>query len=265
MALNLDKIKSRLNSLSNNNNKSNLLWKPTPGKQVVRIVPYKFDPENPFIELYFHYNLNGKTFLSPDTYNRPDPIVEFANKLKGTGNKEDWSQGRALSPKMRTYVPVIVRGEEGLGVRFWGFGKQVYQELMGIVLDEDNEWGDITDLKEGRDIVVEFKTAKETGRSYPETSIRVKLKTSTAVDPKDTKMLDMLTQQTNITELFPEPTYDELKSAMESHLSTEDDEDVVSESVDSPSEESDAKVASTSSKPKASSDVSDAFDELFNG
>ena len=155
MALDISKLRNRLNSLSNNKSKSMIIWKPNPGKQVVRIVPYKFEPENPFIELKFHYGLNGKTFLSPDTFGRPDPIVEFASNLKSTGDKEDWKFGRNLEPKMRTFVPVIVRGEEQEGVRFWGFGKQVYQELLSIIADPD--YGDITDIKGGRDILVEFK------------------------------------------------------------------------------------------------------------
>ena len=34
---------------------------------------------------------------------------------------------RKLESKMRTFAPIIVRGEETQGVKFWGFGKTVYQ------------------------------------------------------------------------------------------------------------------------------------------
>ena len=101
MPLDLNKIKSRLDTLKNNTTKSTALWKPQ-GKQTIRIVPYAHNPENPFIELLFHYNMNGKTYLSPSSFGRPDPIVEFANKLKKSGSKDDWKQGRALEPKLRT-------------------------------------------------------------------------------------------------------------------------------------------------------------------
>ena len=66
MAIDISKLKSRLNSLSNTNQKSNLIWKPKPGKQIVRIVPYKFDPENPFIELKFHYNIGKYPNKKPE-------------------------------------------------------------------------------------------------------------------------------------------------------------------------------------------------------
>lgn len=274
MPLNLDKIKSRLNSLSNTNSKSTLIWKPSPGKQVVRIVPYKFNVENPFIELKFHYGLNGKTYLSPDSFNRPDPIVEFSNKLKKSGDKEEWKFGKKIEPKMRTFVPVIVRGEESQGVKFWGFGKNVYQEILSIISDPD--YGDITDMSNGRDIVVEFKTAEETGKSFPETSIRVKPNTSPAVPPTDKDLISKLSNQTNILELFPELSYEELKGVMEAwlHSSENGEEPTASPSAEAAeanvTEAAAPAVASSGKSPSAAAskantdDTLKAFDNLFN-
>ena len=170
--MDLNAIKKRLNQLQTSNTRTSNLWKPQPGTQVVRIVPYKFNRDNPFIELYFHYDLGGKNYLSPISFGRPDPIEEFAQKLKSTGSKEDYRLGRKIEAKMRTFTPIVVRGEEKEGVRFWGFGKTVYQELLSIIADPD--YGDITDAVSGRDVAVEFKTAEETGKSFPSTTIRVK-------------------------------------------------------------------------------------------
>ena len=170
--MDINAIKQRLCQLKETNTKQSSLWKPQPGNQVVRIVPYKFNKDNPFIELYFHYDVAKRTYLSPISFGRPDPIEEFATKLKQTGNKDDWRLGRKLDAKMRTFLPVVVRGQEAEGVKFWGFGKTVYQELLGFIADPD--YGDIADPLSGRDISVEFKTAEETGASFPSTSIRVK-------------------------------------------------------------------------------------------
>ena len=49
------------------------------------------------------------------SFGRPDPIEEFAQKLKSTGSKEDYRLGRKVEAKMRTYAPVVVRGEENQG------------------------------------------------------------------------------------------------------------------------------------------------------
>jgi len=272
MAINIDKIKSRLNSLSNTNTKSNLIWKPSPGKQTIRIVPYKFNQESPFIELKFHYGLNNKTYLSPDSFNRPDPIVEFSNKLKKTGDKEEWKFGKKIEPKMRTFVPIVVRGAEAEGVKFWGFGKNVYQEILSIISDPD--FGDITDPTTGRDIVVEFRTAEETGKQFPETSIRVKPNVSPAVDPNNTLLVSKLQNQTNILELFPELSYDELKGVMEAWLHSSNSEEEsptpVVEEVETAAVEAAAIPAKSNKSPSATtskvnaSDVTKAFDNLFN-
>lgn len=105
--------------------------------------------------------------------------------------------GRKLEPKMRVYVPVIVRGQEREGVKFWGFGKQLYQELLGFFAID---YGDLSDPKTGRDIVVTVKSPEETGRDYAETSIRIKPKETIVTDNQE--VLDKIKQQSKITELY---------------------------------------------------------------
>ena len=57
MAIDLDAIRKKLNNLQSQTTRTSNLWKPEPGKQQIRIVPYQHNKDNPFIELYFHYNL----------------------------------------------------------------------------------------------------------------------------------------------------------------------------------------------------------------
>lgn len=275
MALDLNKIKARLNAMTEKNTTRAALWKPKPGKSVVRIVPYTHCKENPFIELYFHYNFNNKTYLSPSSFGRPDPVVELANQLKRSGTKEDYKQGKALEPKMRVYVPVIVRGEESEGVKFWGFGKQVYQELLNIIADPD--YGDISDLSGGRDITVELSPKEQTGKDFPETSVRVKPNQTPAFDIKDKALLEKVKNQKNITEIFPEPSYDDLTKALEKWLNSSNDSsdsteqttstDEVAESVKSDEPEvkkpSNQSVSGETGKTVSKEDISKQFDELF--
>jgi hypothetical protein len=270
MAINLDAIKSRLNKLQNTQRKTVELWKPAPGKHQVRIAPYKFNKENPFIELYFHYNINNKTYLSPMSFGRPDPIVEFADKLKRMGDKEDWKAAKRMEPKLRTFVPVLVRGEEGEGVRFWGFGKTVYQEILGYIADPD--YGDITDANEGRDIVVEIQSAEDAGTSYPVTTIRVKPKETPLADTKE-QMDAFLNNQVAITDLYQELTYNELKSVLEGWLnpsaaSNEEVESASAETLSSTADEDEPtpapKAAPAAAPAKKLDDVAAAFDDLFN-
>ena len=272
MAINLDAIKSRLNKLQNTQRTTVELWKPAPGKHTIRLVPYKFNKENPFIELYFHYNINNKTYLSPMSFGRPDPIVEFADKLKRMGDKEDWKAAKKMEPKLRTFVPVLVRTEEGEGVRFWGFGKTVYQEILGYMADPD--YGDITDPETGRDITVEVVSAEDSGTSYPVTTIRVKPKeTPLAATKEETDKY--LNNQKEITELYSELTYAELKNVLEGWLNpsaaaSEEEKSVSAETLSSTAtDEDEAPFDTTPSKPAAApakklDDVAAAFDDLFN-
>ena len=275
----------RFSSLQNNTKKSDSIFKPANGKSQVRIVPYKFNKDIPFIELYFHYNINNKTYLSPMSFGRPDPIVEFAEKLKRTGDTDDWKAGKKMEPKLRTFVPVIVRGKESEGVKFWGFGKTVYQDILGYIADPD--YGDITDPNTGRDIVLEVMSAEESNASYPTTTIRVKPATSKLADSPET-IQQLLDGQKEITELYQELSYAELKSVLENWLnpSAAVNDEIVEEleapkpkaqpavqqknvsvdlggtsdiSGDLPWEKEEAAKA-----PKAKDDVASAFDDLFN-
>lgn len=283
MAIDLKTIKNRLATLKNASAKSNDFWKPKPGKYVIRIVPYTHNKDNPFIELYFHYGMNNKTYLSPASFNRPDPIVEFSDKLKKMGG-DDWKAGKKLEPKLRTFVPVLVRGEESEGIRFWGFGKTVYQDLLNYIADVD--YGDITDPMTGRDITVEITSPEENGTSYQMTTIRPKPR-ETPLSEDSKKLEEYLTTQPNIADLWEELSYKELNEIFSRWLngntaendestaptpqsvnSTDDDED--NDGLESALEanakkfrkdEDDEPAVTTKSKV---SDAAAAFDDLFN-
>lgn len=252
MAIDLNAIRNRLNTLQTKVTKTDNLWKPQPGKQQIRILPYVHNPSNPFIELYFHFGFGGKNIISPSSFGEADPLLEFAEKLKATGNREDYQLSRKLTPKMRTYVPVLVRGEESEGVKFWGFGKNVYQELLGFFADPD--YGDLTDPVNGRDVTVEFKTAAELGKSYPETYIRVKPNTTPISE--DSNVLEMAKDQIELPNMFKRVSYEEMETMLKQWLETGE----VSDSNEQP-------VAETSQPTQATSpasNVKDAFDDLFN-
>ena len=250
--MDLNAIRKRLGQLQTTNNRTSSLWKPQPGKTQIRIVPYAFNKDNPFIELFFHYNLNNRSYLSPISFGRPDPIEEFAQKLKASGNKEDYQLSKKLEAKMRTFAPVIVRGEESQGVKFWGFGKTVYQELLSIIADPD--YGDISDPVNGRDVSVEFISAEESGASFPKTNIRVK-PNQTPISDEPAVLEKVKTSQKDITEIYQEQSYDDLTNVLNEWLNPNEDstEEVKQESV-STSDLGTSKVK----------DTSEAFDELFN-
>lgn len=267
----------RFNSLQNNTKKSDSIWKPANGKSLIRIVPYKFNKDIPFIELYFHYNINNKTYLSPMSFGRPDPIVEFAEKLKRTGDTDDWKAGKKMEPKLRTFVPVVVRGKENEGVKFWGFGKTVYQDILGYIADPD--YGDITDPMTGRDIVLDVTSAEESNAAYPTTAIRIK-PTQTKLSDDPAVVQSLLENQKNITELYQELSYAELKTVLENWLNpgAAPADDEIVEELEAPKTKVVAQPSAKSNPDdeigdlpwekkepsKTKDDVASAFDDLFN-
>jgi len=272
MSIDFDALKKKLNKLQGQNQRSNSTWRPSEGKSLIRIVPWKEKPEWPFIELYFHY-IGGKTQLSPITFGDPDPLVEFADKLRGSGdNKDDWNKARQFYPKLRTFAPVIVRGEEEAGVRFYGFGKTVYTQLLTTINDPD--WGDITDPQTGRDISLLYTPKKKSDTNFAKTEVLVKPAQTPITE--DAKLLKkFLNEQPDIYEIFTAPSYEELEQFLVRYLNPDQDESVTTEektpeaasktdALDFEDDSDDDSDDDESDVDDEGTDIQNAFEDLFN-
>ena len=234
--MDINAIKQRLNALQSTNNTgkkekidySKVYWKPKEeGKYQIRIVPSKLNPKNPFQEVFVHYGFSKFPIYALTNWGEKDPIVEFAAQLRKTNDKENWSLAKKLDPKMRVFAPVIVRGEEEKGVRLWEFGKEIYMQLLGIAEDED--YGDYTDINEGRDFTVDVVKGDIGGRQGLKSSIRIKPKT-TALSSDASMIQTFLKEQPVLLEIQRKMDFDALKEVLQNWLSPEDaTEDVIDE------------------------------------
>jgi hypothetical protein len=195
------------------------------GKQTIRIVPSAYNKSNPFSELYFHYGIDKNPIISPTNWGEKDPIVEFAKQLRTSKDKESWRLARKLDPKMRVFVPVIVRGEEADGVKLWGFGKEIYMELLSMVEDEDI--GDYTDIVSGRDLNLTTVGADTTGTGFNKTTVRARTKESTLTDD-DTLLQTILKDQPDPLKVFSRMSFDDMKSVLQKWLAPDEEEGVIS-------------------------------------
>jgi hypothetical protein len=265
--MDLNLIKSKLGALQQKNsggtNKdlSQVIWKPSPGKHSVRIVPSAYNKSNPFKEMFFHYGIGKRTMVSLVNFGEKDPIVEFADQLRKSSDKENWQMAKKLSPKMRVFVPVVVRGEEDKGVRLWEFGKQIYMELLAIAEDEDV--GDYTDPVEGRDLTIETTDPATNGTGFNQSKVRVRTKI-TPLSADSAQVQAWLTTQPDPTTLFKKYAYDEMKSSLLEWLNPgEETETPAEEPAKAPvAEAPKAPGYSLNAKPKV--DVDKAFDDLFS-
>ena len=242
---------------------SSIFWRPTIGKQQIRIVPSAFNSKNPFTELKFYYGITNKVMISPQNFGEKDPIQLFAQKLReGEYNRENYVLAKKLDAKTRIFAPVLVRGEEDKGVRLWQFGKTVYEELLSLAVDE--EIGDYTDVSSGRDLTVETVGPESTGTPYNKSSVRVRLKTSPLHADANT-VQGYLKDQPEPSKIFKRFTFDEMKSALEKWLSPEDaneEGEVVSEPAVPFDDKPKSSFSLDTSNVKKSKE--DAFDDLFD-
>ena len=125
--------------------------------------------------------------------------------------------------------------------------------------DLDADYGDITDLMNGRDIDVEFTPAE--GGAFPKTAIRVKPNTQPATDDKE--IAQKIMNQPQITDLFPEPSYQELEKALAEWMNPENADSDVEEDEEEDAAPAPAKASKSTTSNKVDN-VASAFDDLFN-
>ena len=62
MAIDLSKMRAKLDALQNKDSGDNKFWRPSDGEQAIRIVPT--EDGDPFREFHFHYNVGQNRGLS---------------------------------------------------------------------------------------------------------------------------------------------------------------------------------------------------------
>ena len=226
--MNLDAIKKRLESMQKttnnggNNYPKSRRFKPSVGKQTVRVVPFKYNKDYPFTEMKFYYGIGSrKVIASPLNWGEKDPIAEFAKQLRGTNDKENWRLAKKLDPKTRFFAPVIVRGEEAEGVQMWEFGKEIYEAFLQMAADE--EVGDFTDIMNGRDIKLTTVGPDTTGTPYNRTTISPSMKQTQLSNDKNS-VETWLDDQQNPKETYKPLPFDDIKAALQEWLAPEDEE-----------------------------------------
>jgi hypothetical protein len=215
MAIDLEAIRRRMAELNGTKKTSSVqLWKPGIGEYKIRCLPWKDAAEGqPFHERWFYYLGNNAGILSPKQFGKPDPIDDLIRKLYSSGKPDDRNLAKNLQPKMRAYVPVIVRGQEDKGVMVWAFGKIVYQRLLGFFIDED--YGDILDPLQGFDLKVTI--SQQPGKQFQDTVVDCKGRPSKLHEDSATikKWLDAVP---NLDDMYRLKSRDEIEAVLNNWL-----------------------------------------------
>jgi len=248
MAIDMKKMKAKYNNLKNRaGSGSSGFWKPSEGLQTLRIVPA--EDGDPFKSYSFHYGVGKENgFLCPkQNFGDDCPVCGFVRKLYQEGDEESKAMARQLGVKSRFFSPVLVRGEEELGVRVWGFSKTVYEILLNLVLNPD--YGDITDIETGIDLDIHY--GKPPGGQFPVTKVTPKRRSSNLCNDKITEeqCKEFLENVPEFDSLFERKTSSNVQGYLDEHLAA-----------DSPEE-----FSSEVEKYSGASKVDSALDELMSG
>ena len=248
-----------------------IFFKPKPGKYQVRILPNKYDKAWPIREVQFHYGFSKGPILALSNWGEADPIADFAKGLRKSSDKEYWQLAKKIEPKSRYFAAVIVRGEEHLGTRLWEFGKLTNDQLVGIAADED--YGDFTDITDGRDFTIEATEDIIAGRKGIKCNIRVKPKT-TAISEDGALVEKLLNEQPDILAINRRYTYDQLKDVLTKWLNPEEEAAATEAPIASKDEDEEDDFLTEINKPvapaysletpAAKTSNADKFDNLFN-
>jgi len=252
MAIDLSKMRAKLNSVQNRgSSRTSQFWRPSDGDQTIRIVPTA--DGDPFKEYWFHYNVGKNAgFLSPKkNFGEDDPLDSFVRQLFNEGTEESIKMAKNLMARQRFFSPVIVRGEEDKGVRIWGYGKTVYEQLLNLVLNP--EYGDITDPESGTDLQLNY--GKPAGAAFPQTKLMPSRRTSSICpDITEQECAELLESIPDFSTLFERKSSEDVQRMLDEYLA--DDESAEDMSTET------NRYGNTTSQNTANS-VESAFNELL--
>jgi len=252
MAIDMSKMRDRLNTLQTKGNGGgqSAFWRPSDGSQTIRIVAPK--DGDPFKDYFFHYNVgNNSGFLCPKkNFGEECAVCDFARKLYKAGDDESVKMAKELTARQRFFSPVLVRGEENLGVKMWGYGKMAYETLLNLVLNP--EYGDITDIEAGTDLDLQY--GKAPGQSFPQTKLTPKRSTSTVcVESTPEACKEILDSIPELDTLFEKKSSSDVQACLDEYLSD-----------DSSAESSSNETTKFAANADAASSVDKSFNDLLN-
>lgn len=150
---------------------------PKEGPNKIRIVPWR---EMFFFKAELHYGMKrpggGKETAYPCLLSfgeKSCPVCDFHEELAKSENEGKLKLAGRVRVKTKFYVNVLDRARANEGIKIYGFSPKMMRTLRGYLEDED--YGDITDVEDGKDIVLTREGTGFTSTSY---EIRVRAKST---------------------------------------------------------------------------------------
>lgn len=227
--MNINALKDRLQQLNRRTTKANDIWKPK-DEHTVRCLPYPHGGD-PMIDLHFHYEIgeNAPILCPKANFGKDCSICDFCEKLRAwkdesgqdkaeNDRKQDFEIFKKIQPKARVFIPMVERGKEAEGAKFWGVTPNQAQQILEVCTDGDrlSDLGiDQDDAAKAMDVIfstdkaydlkVSFAKPGEKGnnKSFTQVEIKGKIKAS-PLAANAAEASKILGSVKNIREVYPE-------------------------------------------------------------
>ena len=165
-----DRLKNKRKALKESGS-GNLIFIKADTTIRVRVLPVGEEEE--FVKEVTHFYLGGtiKGVFSPATFGDPCAIMESYHELKD-GDSDDKELAKQIIPKTKYLMPVVLYDDlKGTKInkdrsgRLVQLTKGLYQSILDLYLDDD-EWGDMTDPKNGFDLKLSREGSGMTDTEY---------------------------------------------------------------------------------------------------
>lgn len=241
-----EKMMDRKKDLEKRGNGGGFIF-PKKGTTRIRIKSPGDDEELGIEIIQFYLGKDQGSVISPETFGEPCPFLEKYHELKESDDDDDKELAKRLVPK-RKYVLgcILYKDEKGKEVESTDkaimIARSAYQDIIELYLDED-EWGDMTDPKEGYDVKI-----LRTGEGQMDTSYSV---SPCQKKPLDKKLQGKVDLEKIIRSQMAD--YEELKTQLKKFLKESgDEEDDAPKKGKKPSESKDRHSAMKKKKKKKS-------------
>lgn len=216
-----DRLKRQREELRSSSNKGNMIFLKADTEIRVRILKVSEDEEFAVEVQQFYLGEKLKSVISPASIGEPCALMEGYDELKASKDTDDKDVAKSFTPKKR-FVMLVAKYKDLKGKEFESEEEKfvvvtpgMYQDILDLYLDE-NDWGDMTDPKEGYDLKLSRMGSGKTDTEYSVTPL-----------PKSELKKPFAKKVYNVREEVKKimPSYEETKRLLSEFLGTPLDDD----------------------------------------
>ena len=131
-------------------------YSPKVGKNTIRILPEVGDMDFFFQPVGRHFFPDKRAVYCPSFTTEKDldcPVCEIVRELHNIGDKQSKKLASSLGVRRSWWMNVIDRNNEDAGPLMYTPGVMVFNSIISLINDPD--YGDVTDIDEGSDIIID--------------------------------------------------------------------------------------------------------------